>query len=226
MRHELRVGTADEWLIIRGLAEGNIVSRRLPIFLQDIFSSTELLRLHSTIQAQVEGELRFRLSKGNSVSASRRHTQALKEDILLAAESTKVNRQVLYDLLRTMKTISYNPADKSIHLFFFDRATARQFQHTSVPFRRAVYRLENRHGPSLRSPWDRQQGASSIGSHRTVEYEIHLYKISRFVEISAFISKHSPVTHDLEDMHTCTPESRTSNVWRLTFWLAGCPEFF
>ena len=91
MRHELREGTADEWLIIRGLAKGNIVGRRLPIFLQDIISSTELLRLHSTIQAQVEGELRFRLSGGNSVPASRRHTQALKEDILLAAESTKVN---------------------------------------------------------------------------------------------------------------------------------------
>ena len=74
MRHELREGTADEWLIIRGLAEGNIVGRRLPIFLQDIFSSTELLRLHSTIQAQVEGELRFRLSGKNSVPASRRHT--------------------------------------------------------------------------------------------------------------------------------------------------------
>ena len=145
MRHELRVGTADEWLIIRGLAEGNIVGRRLPIFLQDIFSSTELLRLHSTIQDQVKGDLRFCLSGENSVPASRRHTQTLKEDNLLAAESTKVNRQVFYDLLRTLKTISYNPADKSIHLFFFDRATARKFQHTSVPFRRAVYKLENWH---------------------------------------------------------------------------------
>ena len=45
---------------------------------------TELLRLHSTIQSQVEGELRFRLSGGNFVPASRRHTQALKDDILLA----------------------------------------------------------------------------------------------------------------------------------------------
>ena len=106
MRHELKEGTADGWLIIRGLAEGNIVGRRLPIFLQDIFGSTELLRLHSTIQAQAEGELRFCLSGGNSVSASRRHTQALKEDILLAAESTKVNRQVLYDLLRTLKRLA------------------------------------------------------------------------------------------------------------------------
>ena len=45
---------------------------------------TELLRLHSTIQAQVEGELRFRLSGGNFVPTSRRHTQTLKDDILLA----------------------------------------------------------------------------------------------------------------------------------------------
>ena len=82
----------------------------------------------------MEGELRFRLSGENSVPASRRHTQALKEAILLVAESTKVNRQVLYDLLRGLKTISDNPADKSIRLFFFDGATARKFQHTPVPF--------------------------------------------------------------------------------------------
>ncbi|CAH0491448.1 unnamed protein product [Peronospora farinosa] len=81
VRHELREGSADEWIIIRGLAEGDIVTRRLPLFLQNIYGSTELLRLHSTIQAQVEGELRFRLSGGSSVPASRRHTQALKEEI-------------------------------------------------------------------------------------------------------------------------------------------------
>ena len=77
-----------------GVGERKYSGRRLPIFLQDIFSSTELLRLHSTIQDQVKGELRFRLSGENSVPVSRRHTQALKENVLLAAESTKVNRQV------------------------------------------------------------------------------------------------------------------------------------
>ena len=109
-----------------GVGERKYSGRRLPIFLQDIFSSTELLRLRSTIQDQVKGDLRFCLSGENSVPASRRHTQTLKEDNLLAAESTKVNRQVFYDLQRTLKTISYNPADKSIHLFFFDRASARK----------------------------------------------------------------------------------------------------
>ena len=78
MRHELIEGAADEWLIIRGLAEGNITGRSLPLFSQITVSFTELLRLHSTIEVQMEGELRFRLRGGNSVPASRSHTQVLR----------------------------------------------------------------------------------------------------------------------------------------------------
>ena len=61
---------------------------------------------------------------------------------------------------------------------------------------------------------DQQQGACSTGSHRTVEYEIHLYSISNFVDIGKIltvISKRSSVTHDLEDKDTCT----VSNIERM-----------
>ena len=64
--------------------------------------------------------------------------------------------------------------------------------------------------------------------YRNMEYEVHLYNVFRFVEIGtilAFISKHSLVAHILEDMDTCKPDSRTSNVWKIAFWPSGCPQF-
>ena len=60
MRHALSEGTADEWLIIRGLAEGNIVGRRLALFLQDIYGSTKFAAPSHHHLTQAEGELRFR----------------------------------------------------------------------------------------------------------------------------------------------------------------------
>lgn len=228
IKHELREGTADEWLIIQDVAEGNIVGRSLPQFLKAVFTSQELLRLHSTIKAQVEGVLSFRLRGRGDVLPTRQHTQALKEDILLAAERTKVNRQSLYDLPRNLKTISYNLVAKSIQILFFDRATARKSQFTMVHFRASVYRLENMHVPTSGSAWERQSCDIRARERRSEGYVLRMYNVSRFVDIgkiSAYISKHSPVPHNMEDMDSCTPNSRTSNVWKLTFRLEGCPHF-
>ncbi|KAE8980399.1 hypothetical protein PR002_g24145 [Phytophthora rubi] len=66
--HKLREGSEDEWAIIQGIAEGNIVSRRLPSFVKSILDAQERLRLCSTIQAQVEGELMFVLHGFTSIS--------------------------------------------------------------------------------------------------------------------------------------------------------------
>ena len=89
-------------------------------------------------KAQVERELSFRLSGKCTVPTSQRHTQEIKDGILEAAESTHVNLQRLHDLLRKMKTMSYDEVSNSIHLFFFDRATAKEFQLTVIPYKRMV----------------------------------------------------------------------------------------
>ena len=203
---EVRYGTEDEWKIIPGLAEGNIVKKCLPQFLTSMFDHSELLRLHRTTEAQVEGELSFRLCGKSKVPTSRRHTLAMTEDILAAVESTNVNRQRIHDLLLKVKTMSYEEV---------------------VLDKRMVYRLLNKHDVSARSAWDRKNVVSSL-SHRNIGYEVRLYNVSRFVEIgkmSAFFSKHSPAFHVLKTINTCTPESRASNVWKLTFRLSGCPQF-
>ena len=92
------------------------------------------------------------------MNASHQHTQALQEDMLLAAEGLKVNLKGLHRMLSQVKTISYNHAKRSIHLFFFTRTAARKFQCTVVPFRRRLYRLHNPHAPSAGSVWNRQVG--------------------------------------------------------------------
>ena len=53
----VREGTDDEWKVIIGIDEGHIACSRIPCFLRAVMDSTERLRLHKTIQAQVEGRL-------------------------------------------------------------------------------------------------------------------------------------------------------------------------
>uniref|UniRef100_M4BQG3 Uncharacterized protein n=1 Tax=Hyaloperonospora arabidopsidis (strain Emoy2) TaxID=559515 RepID=M4BQG3_HYAAE len=224
---EVRDGTEDEWKIIPGLAEGDIVKKCLPQFLTSMFDHSELLRLHRTTEAQVEGELSFRLCGKSNVPTSRRHTLAMTEDILAAVESTNVNRQRIHDLLLKVKTMSYEEVIELDPSVFFRSSNSNEFQFTVVLEKRMVYRLLNTHDVSARSAWDRTNGVSSL-SHRNIEYEVRLYNVSRFVEIgkmSAFFSKHSPAFHVLKTINTCTPESRASNVWKLTFRLSGYPQF-
>ena len=116
---ELRNGTKNEWKIIQGMVEGDIVGRRLPQFITSIFDHYELLRLHRTIKAQVEGELSFRLGGKSTVPTSKWLTLAMTENILVVAESTNANRQHIHDLIRKVKTMSNDEVSNSIHLFSF-----------------------------------------------------------------------------------------------------------
>eukprot|EP00644_Phytophthora_capsici_P009459 jgi/Phyca11/15428/fgenesh1_pg.PHYCAscaffold_13_\ len=154
----LRPATKDEWKIIGGLVEGTIVCRRMPDFLKSVFDSQERLRFHRTIQSQVEGELQIQLRGRTTIRHSRQQTQMIQEDIRIAAEELRANTPELRKMLSLIKTISYNHAQRSVHFFFFDRATARQFEQVLVPFRKVVYRLTNVHQPDSGSIWDRQLG--------------------------------------------------------------------
>uniref|UniRef100_A0AAV1TDY3 Uncharacterized protein n=1 Tax=Peronospora matthiolae TaxID=2874970 RepID=A0AAV1TDY3_9STRA len=224
----LRDGTDEEWEIIQGLAEGHIVSRSCPHFIKKVINAKDRLRLLSTIQLQVEGELSFSLAGQGAIPSSRHHTQALKEDILLAAEGLKMNLQALHTMLSQAKTIGYSTVQKSINIHFFQRATATKFQNTLVPFRRKIYRLHNRHAPTSGSVWDCQVGADGTRLKMQTEYVIRLYNVTRYMDIgrfTAFLTAHTSPEFDLEPLGTCTPDSRTSTVWRLTIQLAGCPDF-
>ena len=41
----------------------------------------------------------------------------------------------------------------------------------------------------------------------------------------AFLWNKIQTPFEVEDMDTCTPASRTSTMWKLTFQLSGCPIF-
>ncbi|OWZ18037.1 LOW QUALITY PROTEIN: hypothetical protein PHMEG_0007942 [Phytophthora megakarya] len=197
---QLREGTTDQW---KGLAEGDIVGLRFPAFVRRLFDSQEQLRLLSTIQAQVEGELMLTLNGYTTVNRRREHTRALKEAILLAAEIMNINLQELHALISQTKTIGYNKATKSIHFFFFDRASAAKYAMIIVPFKERLTNLET----CIRRP----EGQSGSDSPERMGRAKH----------------HVQNTHavDLEGMDGCTPESRTSTIWKVTFKLAAYPEF-
>ncbi|CAI5726723.1 unnamed protein product [Hyaloperonospora brassicae] len=224
----LRAGTLDEWRIITGLAEGSIVCRRLPVFLKSVLDSKERVRLSRTIQAQVEGELVLHLRSGLNIRLCRQSTSAIKEDILLAAERLRVDQEVLRRFLNVAKTISYNPLQRCIHFYFFDRVTARNFELVAVPFRGVIYRVANQHPPSKGSVWARQIGRDGTRLARVREYAVELHNVTRFTDIgrlTAYLQEHIAADFELEDLDSCTPNSRTSTVWRLTIKMAGCPDF-
>lgn len=225
---QLRQGTTEEWKIIGGIAEGSIVCRRTPEFLKSVLDSKERIRLYRTVQRQVEGELKLQLRGRTTIKPSRQHTQAIQEDIRIAAEELHVNTPELRQMLTLAKTISYNHVQRSLHFFFFDRATARQFQTVQVPFKMQVYRLGNVHRQTSGSVWSRQLGRDGTRPTSQLQYEIDIHNVTRFTDIGrlvAYLQQHITVTFEMEDLDTCTPESRTSTVWRLTAQTAECPDF-
>ncbi|KAG1690420.1 hypothetical protein DVH05_028096 [Phytophthora capsici] len=224
----LRPATKDEWKIIGGLVEGTIVCRRMPDFLKSVFDSQERLRFHRTIQSQVEGELQIQLRERTTIRHSRQQTQMIQEDIRIAAEELRANTPGLRKMLSLIKTISYNHAQRSVHFFFFDRATARQFEQVLVPFRKVVYRLTNVHQPDSGSIWDRQLGRDGTRLTQKRKYEVDIYNITRFTDLgllAEYLQQHISTKFDLDPMDTCRPESRTATVWRLSLHTAECPDF-
>uniref|UniRef100_A0AAV1USB4 CCHC-type domain-containing protein n=1 Tax=Peronospora matthiolae TaxID=2874970 RepID=A0AAV1USB4_9STRA len=226
--HRLREGTDDEWRIIIGIAEGLIACRRLPDFLNSVFDSDERLRLCRTVQAQVEGQLVLKLRHGRDIPIGRRTTHAITEKILESAEILRVCLPDLHRFLGLAKTISYNRSTRSIHFYFFTRAIAKAHQDVVVPFQGRAYTLENVHHPVRGSVWLNQRGPDGRSSHPRAAYTILLYNLTRFDDIgriAAYLRSKIPTDFELEDMDTCTPNSRTSTAWKVTFHLAGCPTF-
>ncbi|KAI9996223.1 hypothetical protein PInf_013606 [Phytophthora infestans] len=148
------------------MTEGSIVCRRMPDFLKSVLDSKEPIRLHRTIQSQVEGELQLQLRGRTTIRPSRQQTQMIQEDIRVAAEELHVNTPELGSMLSLAKTISYN--------------------------------------------------------------HIEIYNITRFTDVGrlvAYLQQHIATKFEMDDMDTCTPDSRTSTVWKLTVQPAECPDF-
>uniref|UniRef100_A0AAV1TWG6 CCHC-type domain-containing protein n=1 Tax=Peronospora matthiolae TaxID=2874970 RepID=A0AAV1TWG6_9STRA len=213
----LREGTDDEWRIIIGIAEGHIACRRLPHFFNSVFGSDERLRLCRTVQAQVEGHLVLKLRHGRDIPIGRRTTHALTEKILESAEILPVCLPDLHRFLGLAKTISYNRSTRSIHFYFFTRAIAKAHQDVVVTFQGRAYTLENVHHPVRGSVWLNQRGPDGRSSHPRAAYTILLYNLTRFDDIgriAAYLRSKIPTDFELEDMDTCTPNSRTSTAWK------------
>lgn len=227
-QHQVREGTDDEWTIIAGLVEGTVACRRMPDFIQQVLKGEERLRLYSTIQAQVEGELILQLDRAGGIKLSRRTTKAITEAILESAELARINLPDLHLMLNQTKTIGYDHVTKTIHFYFFTRTTAARHKDVRVPFYGGVYRLQNAHRTEQGSIWQRQHGLNGKPRGRRVEYTVHLHNLSRFSDvgrIAAYFKAKIPTEFEMEDLDTHTPESRTSTIWRVTFKLAGCPTF-
>uniref|UniRef100_M4C008 Uncharacterized protein n=1 Tax=Hyaloperonospora arabidopsidis (strain Emoy2) TaxID=559515 RepID=M4C008_HYAAE len=98
----------------------------------------------------------------------------------------------------------------------------------TIPFRGALYRVSNMHPPVKGSVWARQLDTGGIRLAAQREYVVELHNVTRFTDVSrltAYFEAHIAAGVELDDMDTCTPNSLTSTVWKLTVKLAGCPDF-
>ncbi|EEY62138.1 uncharacterized protein PITG_14030 [Phytophthora infestans T30-4] len=162
---------------------------------------------------QVEGELILQLRGWVTVKPSRQATRALKDDILLAAEEHGVSSNDLRQMLHLVKTISYDHTKRSIHFHTFDRATARRFQDTQVPFKRAVYRLRNPHQPDTGSIWARQLGNDGVRTDTQREYVVDIFNVPRCTDVgrlNAYLQEHIKADIEFENLDVYYPESRSS----------------
>ncbi|GMF48218.1 unnamed protein product [Phytophthora fragariaefolia] len=224
----LREGTEDEWVIIKGLVEGTIVCRKFPPFTAQLMRTEERLRFLGTIQAQVEGHLRFSLGNENPVPIVYQTTNGILDTIIAAAETRKIHSPHHSAMLQAVKTASYDSVTNSVHLFFFTR-TAAKYARLSVPFRRYMHTLHNVHGDSniRQNIWERQDTELTELMSAARKYTIRLVNVSRFMDISrlhAFLKSNLAVPFEMEELDECGPRSHTSNEWEVRFKLDGCPD--
>ena len=179
-----RDGTAEEWKIIEGLAEGSIACRKLPSFVQSILDSTERIRLLNTIEAQVEGEMIMTLQRHHHIQVSRQSTNSIITMILEAAELVRVNLTALHALISQTKKNVYDKVTKSIHFIFFAKETTRKHHGMALPFRGGCYSLANPHRPQHGTVWDSQLGLDGHQIRRQAEYIICILDAEYNVSIS------------------------------------------
>ena len=85
----------------------------------------------------------------------------------------------------------------------------------TIPFRGALYRVSNMHPPVKGSVWARQLDNGGVRLAAQREYVVELHNVTHFTDIgrlTAYFEAHVAAEVELDDMDTCTPDSRTSTV--------------
>lgn len=207
-----------------------MVCRKTPDFVRSVLDGQERLRLYRTIQVQVEGELVVQLRSWAAVKENRQQPRLLREDILMAATAVgnRVNLNEIQTMLNLPKTLSYNYVQRSIHVYFFDRATAKRFQDTLIPFKGIVDKPTNAHRYDTGSGWTSRRGRDGSRLAEDKEYVIDLFNIARVTDVgrlTAYFRKHLDVGFELENRDANIPSSPETVYWQLTIKSAESPEF-
>lgn len=143
---ELRQPTALEWIIIEAILDGTLIARLFPQFLRRVCDGENLLPFQRTIVAQVEGELAAQLLDRSPMYPDYQTSDRIVEAMLTATRTRGGEQDQVYPVLREIKAAAYNRATHSIHLVFYNRATAANWSEAGVPFRQQVLASSHIHG--------------------------------------------------------------------------------
>lgn len=118
---EYKPATEVEIKIAMRLVHGNIVCSQLPQFIKRILDSDERARLRNTMKAQVEGELVIHLTTDDQIYAFNQTTNRLLGMITVTAGTRMGGNPRLAEMIKSVKTASYNPDEHAVHLYFKTR---------------------------------------------------------------------------------------------------------
>lgn len=216
-----REPTPEEWEIITGLLSGKIIARRLPQFLKRCCSWQLLVRLHQTIQEEVEGELYAGLPLGFKMHNENQHTKRIATEIAATMATIEWTDPKTSEMLENVKAITYNPRGHSLHFHFFTRREAREWANTIVPYRNLRLQLHEPHGIT--------SGKDQLADDKYQRfYRVRIHNLHRFVEIGAVMQYLDTITngavklsYPLDD---CGAQSPWSLVWEVVFQTTRCPK--
>ncbi|OWY98735.1 hypothetical protein PHMEG_00030429 [Phytophthora megakarya] len=208
-----REGTDDEWQIVQGIVEGNIVCRSLPQFFNRIMAPDDKLRVIETIRAQVEGRLvmdmegEFPVKEVRVIETIRaqvqgrlvmdmegefpvkeafQSTKSLRETIATTVHRMEGNDRVIWEMLSVVKAISYDASRHVLNFHFFTRDVAKRYEAMEIPFLSRKHTLINAHStPTLREDgiWGRQKDQDGEIMSQATSYVVILQNVARTTDM-------------------------------------------
>ncbi|KAG2760165.1 hypothetical protein PC129_g13758 [Phytophthora cactorum] len=226
-------GTDDERMIVKEIAEGDIVCCHFPQLFNFIIGTEENLKVKATVQAQVKGRLGMDLRDQTPVKAAFEITKRLLDTISIVAQRRGyTGDNLLWSMLAVVNAISYNATKHELNFHFFARDVARRYHDVwPIPFIRKEHPVRNVHAATVAETEGDirllQQAKAEVGGSPASEYAGTLVDITRSMDLGklhAFLKAKLPVPFAFEDLDSGGPQSTTSTAWELRFALEGCPR--
>ena len=228
-----RTPTTDEWTIMLGIMDGNILARAHPQFLKRCCTMRQFAWFHRQLILRAEGELWAQLPVTTKIYNVNQSSRRLIAAISQSAEHQKWTDARLKELLGAVKVASYDKARHSIHLHFYTKATATVWEGSKIPFRAASLTLRNPDAKAESKNADEgQSGSGPIDDGLPTDryqsfYKMRLSNVPHTMDMDKFTKFLQQLTDDEMQigvpLDSYGPQSESSLLWDFYAKHVSCP---